>query len=606
MKIFCISLKDKPELRNNMEYIKNYFGDEFRFFDGIRVSQFQFKNLILTNQISPFYTGGRKTFSDLLGESGAWLAHRKLWKYIIDNNIEKTLILEDSIIFDIKNYEQIKEQFNNHENDILFIGGFCLNAYIITCKSAMKLLELTNCITYPLDLMIADFCRYNTLSYYKFVDCVKKDRSKIHSTSDILIDQFIDFSSKQDFRTLIERYIVFPKLENQKKKIAFCATHPYMPTGYAKVGYEFTKRLSDYFDVLYLGFQYSGIKLVNDREIGYNMRLYDLAKLSPNSFLNFGFPAIQQILEDENPDYLMIYNDYDTILTMLETIPDYKGKIICYLDLVCNNQSYEKIELIKKYAYKTFVFTEYFKNHLIKDYGFQKDTVGVINHGMRDMVLFPNPRQTLNIDIDDFIVLNINRNSERKRLETTIHAFIEFWKYTNWDCRVKLQISCPLYSPNGLDILDYVKVLTKEYNKSFEELTFNILNTTAPEELPDEIIDRYLQSADVILTTSAGEGWGLLVFESAYYGKYIIATDLEVHKEILKGYENVEFIEKTGELYNRLGTYPTYNYLHFADKLYLYYINWKNGISKKYDGSWLKDKYEWSKIVDKFVKEIDN
>ena len=69
------------------------------------------------------------------------------------------------------------------------------------------------------------------------------------------------------------------------------------------------------------------------------------------------------------------------------------------------------------------------------------------------MTIHKNPRQRFNIDTSDFIVLNINRNSCRKRFETTIHAFLEFWKRTDWDKRIKLQLSCPLTASDGLNII---------------------------------------------------------------------------------------------------------------------------------------------------------
>jgi glycosyltransferase involved in cell wall biosynthesis len=622
LKGFIISLPDKQYLKDKMFNVKEYFGTNFTFYNGVRLTEGEFKNMVINNEISPFYSGGRKDIKGLIGECGAWKAHRNLWKFIIDNKIKKSFIMEDGSIFDELAFEKMKTMINNCTTQIAFfnnetfmsdgiLGGFGLNGYMITNKSAKILLELTKSITQPLDLMVVQMCRNKTLTYTKFIDCVKKDRSVVHSTSDVLIDQNNDFSSKQDFRTLIERFFILPqpeiKIKSSKPKIAFCATHPYLATGYAKVGYEFTKHLADYYEVLYLAFQYSG-KEVEDRDLDTRIRLFDLAKLAPNSSLNFGFPAIKQILEDEEPEYLMIYNDYSIILEILKTIPNYKGKLICYLDLVYNHQSYEGIGLIKQYSYKTFVFTEHFKNHLINDYGFEPSKVGVINHGLREMTIHKNPRQRFNIDISDFIVLNINRNSCRKRFETTIHAFLEFWKRTEWDSRIKLQLSCPLTASDGLNIIEYINVLTKKYKRTFDELSVNIMNTSNPQRLPDEIIDNYFQVADVVITSSIGEGWSLLPFEAAYFGKHIIATDLEVHKEILEGYENVVFIEKNGELYegsSLKGVIPTYNYMDFADAMYTKFMEWDNEGLKEYDGKWLKDKYEWSNIVQKFVNEID-
>jgi len=57
------------------------------------------------------------------GQIGCWLSHLKCWNYIIDNNLDKALILEDDASF-VSNYtDKIKEIEFPEKFDIVFLGN---------------------------------------------------------------------------------------------------------------------------------------------------------------------------------------------------------------------------------------------------------------------------------------------------------------------------------------------------------------------------------------------------------------------------------------------------------------------------------------------------
>ena len=620
MNCYCISLPEKTELKARLSNLQEHFGDKFKWFDGVRLTESEWKNLVITNYISPQYKGGRKDFKELIGECGAWLAHRNLWREIADKKLRKVLIVEDGSVFNPESLAKIEygdqqitfvnEETREHNGKLL---GFGLNGYILGYKTAKKLLELTKSIIMPLDLMVINICNNGIFTWYKGIDCIKKDRTIAHSTSDKLIDQNNDFSSKQDFRTLLERFFLNSEevMQRSKPKLAFAATHYTLGTGYAQVGYEFTQQLVDDFEVLYLGFQKTSQNSCEDREIDNRIRDYDLASLAPNSNGNFGFPAIPKILEDEKPDYLMIYNDCSIITEIINNNRDYKGKIIAYLDVVYEYQNEEQIKFIRDNVYKTFVFTEYFRKHLIDYYGFEPEKIGVIPHGINRLNIYEDPRKRFDVNKDEFIVLNINRNSYRKRLEVTIKAFIDFWIRTGFDKRVKLQLSCHLLTPDGLDIMRYLKILANEYKLSFNDLASCINNTAKPMSLPEDVIQTYYQVANVVTSASCGEGWGLSCFQGAYYGKHIISTDLPAHKEFLHDYNNVTWIERVGEYYqtgNLGGLLPIYKTEDFTEALHIAYINWLANNLKLNDNLEYKDvlyeRYNWKRIANQFVRDL--
>jgi hypothetical protein len=66
---------------------------------------------------------------------------------------------------------------------------------------------------------------------------------------------------------------------------------------------------------------------------------------------------------------------------------------------------------------------------------------------------------------------------------------------------VKLQLSCHLHTPDGLDIMRYIKILAHEYKMEFDFLASAINNTSKPMSLPEDIIENYYQMANVVQTS---------------------------------------------------------------------------------------------------------
>jgi GR25 family glycosyltransferase involved in LPS biosynthesis len=93
------------------------------------------------------------------GQIGCLLSHLKLYKYIIDNNIEISNIFEDDVYFHPEWNKLSIEYYNDtpKDFDIIFIGNqiynskakkinkepcFCTHAYIITLEGAKKIYNL--------------------------------------------------------------------------------------------------------------------------------------------------------------------------------------------------------------------------------------------------------------------------------------------------------------------------------------------------------------------------------------------------------------------------------------------------------------------------------
>lgn len=72
-------------------------------------------------------------------EVGCWLSHRKCWQYIVDNNIESALILEDDCIFD-QDFQKKLKQYSKDipENWDMILLGMLLECTKQTCGPLSK------------------------------------------------------------------------------------------------------------------------------------------------------------------------------------------------------------------------------------------------------------------------------------------------------------------------------------------------------------------------------------------------------------------------------------------------------------------------------------
>jgi GR25 family glycosyltransferase involved in LPS biosynthesis len=101
------------------------------------------------------------------GQIGCMFSHFKLWKHIIDNNIEIAIIFEDDVHFhpDWSKISPIYFSETPNDFDVIFIGNqignyntslvtnqacYCTHAYVVTLNGAKHLLD--SCLNWRSDL----------------------------------------------------------------------------------------------------------------------------------------------------------------------------------------------------------------------------------------------------------------------------------------------------------------------------------------------------------------------------------------------------------------------------------------------------------------------
>ena len=328
-------------------------------------------------------------------------------------------------------------------------------------------------------------------------------------------------------------------------KIFFMCTHCNQGTGYARVANNITNYLAALPDtkVVYYAFQNYKGQEITDRFIDPRIKFYDAVELDPDSPNGYGDKWIAEAIRREAPDALFIYNDLVVANAIMARIPPeiMPKKRYLYLDMVYPWHSPVQFDLLKSYDFqKIFTFLDYWTEHMVKDLGFLESQVQTVLHGV-DFERFeelPQAQAKLEngFDPDDFIVLNMNRNSSRKQWPVTIAAFIAFLERNDFDPKIKLYCGCmpDREDDNGYNLLNLITTECRKRGLDEKIITNrHIFRNPKPTYLTDEQVNSIYNAADVGINTTAGEGFGLPALEHAYLNRVQIVPDCPVMREVL-------------------------------------------------------------------------
>ena len=139
-----------------------------------------------------------------------------------------------------------------------------------------------------------------------------------------------------------------------------------------------------------------------------------------------------------------------------------------------------------------------------------------------------------------FIVLNANRNMPRKRIDLTMQGFAEFARDKPANVQLYLHMAT---EDTGWNVI----ILARRYG-IYDRLMMTKADNSRP-ELPDEQLNLLYNACDVGITTTTGEGWGMVSFEHAATKSAQIIPRHTSLTELWNG--AAEFIEPTAKM-----TYP--------------------------------------------------
>jgi glycosyltransferase involved in cell wall biosynthesis len=414
------------------------------------------------------------------------------------------------------------------------------------------------------------------------------------------------------------------------KKILFVATYPNQPTGYSKIANKLSNFLAEIPNVkiYYFGFANFEYSRLKDRYINPNITFIDVIKEEKDKGNNelYGVNIIGEKINEIDPDILFIYNDIIVVCRLLNSIIEYrknniqKFKIYTYLDLVYDYEKPLFVDHVNNNVDKIILFSEHWMKNMIT-MGCDKNKLSVLYHGFNNDIFFnidkKQARKTLNLKEEDFIILNLNRNSYRKATDITIRAYLMLMKKYNYPDNIKLFIQCDLKANSGYDIKElflveslrlqipndkYIKII----NNNILQLNMSIFNIT------DIIINNLYNACDVGINTCIGEGFGLCNLEGACLGKPQIISNVGALRDIFKDCKTKDLIiepktsyyisKHTDEHVGLVYLCDAIDICNALDKVYNNY-NYYEKVYKKFSVK-LKEKYNWKKISENLTDII--
>lgn len=310
-------------------------------------------------------------------------------------------------------------------------------------------------------------------------------------------------------------------------RVLFFGTHPKQFNGYSKVVYELIK-CHDIFkaeniELSVYGFQKFFENPGHRRDVPQEVVTYDAFANENPRHQGFGFTEVRKYVNDHKPDVCIVYNDMmvlHQVISQLKLAQNEDGlsfKIIAYIDQVYLNQKKEFIDFINKNVDHAILFTPYWEK-IIKEQGLTLPS-DFLPHGFNPMTYFPVPknlaRRFFNLQEQDFIIMNLNRNQPRKRWDTCIKAFAEVVS-KNRGKNIKLLIATAVQG--AWNLIELYERELKKRNVTLEEGMKHIILLDNPQQITDEETNILYNVADIGINTCDGEGFGLCNFEQAAIG----------------------------------------------------------------------------------------
>jgi len=294
------------------------------------------------------------------------------------------------------------------------------------------------------------------------------------------------------------------------------------PTGFARVIRSIFTPLQSDFELHQLATRYDG------RPHDYGWTLYPAAKgKSP-----YGYDQIVSLIAEVKPAIVFLLYDIPFQIPYLEHLRKASPppKIVMYSPVESGPIAPEIMQRLEGVA-RYVLFTEYGRDEIHKSLErvraenpmFDFPELEVIPHGVDSDRFYPlgddegeiparrlEARRALKFDdaehLNAFIVLNANRNMPRKRIDLTMQGFAQFARDKPANVKLYLHMATEDTGWN-------VAILAKRYG-IYDRLMMTRADNVRP-QFSDEQLNLLYNACDVGITTTTGEGWGMVSFEHA-------------------------------------------------------------------------------------------
>jgi glycosyltransferase involved in cell wall biosynthesis len=407
--------------------------------------------------------------------------------------------------------------------------------------------------------------------------------------------------------------------DSSKEKVKFMlvSTHVHQFTGYAKVGHGILTELArhPWIQLTHFGFQKINEIPQGFRPYPSNIDVIDAASLEKPLQQGFGYSALPDVIRRKRPHVVMIYNDLSVVGRFMEEIRK-SGiprtfKIWVYCDQVYTMQPQMYIDVLNRDADRIFTFTQQWKQ-CIKDQGITRPT-DVLLHGFHSNTFFPMPkelaRKQLQLPNDIFIYMCMNRNQPRKRYDVLIMAFVELVvKYPTRP--LYLLCVCDKGDKGGWSLFELFQRELRLRGVSLDLFGNRLIITSQNMSFKDEEVNLFYNVADVGVSASDGEGWGLCNFEQMGVGVPQVVPDLGGFKEFCST-ENSVLVKPTVRYYIPNGFSPVGGEAHactphdFCVGMEEYLLNTEKRVEHGKEARSAVLDYTWKKSVDILLKRLE-
>lgn len=401
-------------------------------------------------------------------------------------------------------------------------------------------------------------------------------------------------------------------MDKDKKRILFYGDSPVANTGFAQVS-------KNVLDKLYKTGKYE-IDIVGINHMGtyYDQKAYPYRIFSPDHHTDtYGIGALQDILSRFKYDYLFILNDpgfcTDELIAYLDGMRKNQGFKIVYYSPVDTDFFFKKLWDSLSFADRIVLYADFAKELVSKVATAEEmKKVRVINHGC-DLDFMPVPvdkkkviRKGLGLKDKDFFIISVNRNQWRKDIARLMYAFLLFNKQRP-DSFLYIHAKNKDYGGNlsaqlgnaalhaGLDPMkvDCIKIASGE----LEDISRGALSTI-------------FGSADLFVSATKGEGWGLTTTEAFRLKVPVIVPRNTSNTEIVGPDEKRGYLAECGTTPSEWGVdygfsegwRPLTNVDSLVEKMIRVYDNREEAKKKAAKAYKWSEKHSWDIVNREWVK----
>lgn len=294
------------------------------------------------------------------------------------------------------------------------------------------------------------------------------------------------------------------------------------PTGFSRVIRSIFEPLHNDFELHQLATRYDG------RPHDYPWKLYRAAKGKSV----YGYDQIIPLVEEIKPAIAFLLYDIPFQVPYMEELRKLtpQPKVVIYSPVESGPIAPEILQRLQGVS-RYVLYTQYGLSEIAKslervraqDSHFQFPELEVIPHGVDTHRFYPlgddrgeiparriTARRAMKLDdeehLEAFIVLNANRNMPRKRIDITMQGFAQFAKDKPANVKLYLHMAT---EDSGWNVL----ILAKRYG-IYDRLIMTQADNSRP-SFSDEQLNLLYNACDVGITTTTGEGWGMVSFEHA-------------------------------------------------------------------------------------------